>query len=166
MNFVDNYRKFTKLPVPILKETNLSSLINNNLIVASTFPKFNTIKLEKLMPGKVFVNTDEKLLSQVIINLLKNACEALILDNIENPSLKIKLLQTNSTTRVEISNNGNKIAPEIREQIFIPFFTTKEKGTGVGLSLSKQIMLKMHGDVILSSRNEDLTTFVIILETV
>lgn len=163
MNFVDNYRKFTKLPAPKLKETNLSSLINNNLLVASTFPKFNTIKLEKSMPEKLFINTDEKLLSQVIINLLKNACEALVLDKTENPKLKIKLLQTSSGAKVEISNNGPAIASEIREQIFIPFFTTKEKGTGVGLSLSKQIMLKMNGDILLSTTKEATTTFMIVL---
>lgn len=163
MNFVDNYRKFTKLPIPKLKQTNLSSLINNNLLVASTFPKFNTIKLEKSIPENLIVNTDEKLLSQVIINLLKNACEALILDKTETPKLKIKLLQTSSGTKVEISNNGPSIAPEIREQIFIPFFTTKEKGTGVGLSLSKQIMLKMNGDILLNTTKEETTTFTIVL---
>lgn len=163
MNFVDNYRKFTKLPDPSLKETNLSRLINNNLLAASTFPKFNTIKLEKSIPEKLFVNTDEKLLSQVIINLLKNACEALILGETGDPELKIKLLQTSYVTKVEISNNGPSIAPEIREQIFVPFFTTKEKGTGVGLSLSKQIMLKMNGDVMLSSTKDATTTFTIVL---
>lgn len=163
MNFVDNYRKFTKLPAPKLKETNLSSLINNNLLVASTYPKFNTIKLDKSIPENLMINTDEKLLSQVIINLLKNACEALILENIENPKLKIKLLQTSSCTKVEITNNGPTIAPEIREQIFIPFFTTKEEGSGVGLSLSKQIMLKMNGDILLDTSKDKITTFTIVL---
>lgn len=163
MNFVDNYRKFTKLPPPTLKKTNLTNLINNNLLVASTFPEFNTIKLEKLIPKNLTVNTDEKLLSQVIINLLKNACEALVLGETENPKIKIKLSQTSSCTKLEISNNGPKIPPEVREQIFVPFYTTKEKGTGVGLSLSKQIMLKMQGDVILNSRNENFTTFTIVL---
>lgn len=163
MNFVDNYRKFTKLPAPKLKETDLTNLIENNLLVASTFPKFNTIKLNKSLPEKLLVNTDEKLLSQVIINLLKNACEALILDNIEKPKLTVKLLQTSSCTKVEITNNGSTIAPEIREQIFIPFFTTKEKGTGVGLSLSKQIMLKMNGDILLNKSKDKITTFTIVL---
>jgi len=162
MNFVDNYRKFTKLPVPKLKETDLVGLIHNNLLAASTFPEFNTIKLEKAIPEKLFINTDEKLLSQVVINLLKNACEALTLTKTENPKIKIKLLKTGSCTKVEISNNGPAIAPEIREQIFIPFFTTKDNGSGVGLSLSKQIMLKMNGDVLLNTTKE-ATTFSIIL---
>ena len=111
------------------------------------------------------VNTDEKLLSQVIINLLKNAFEALILGNVENPKILLNLRQSNNTTRIEISNNGPHIPAEIREQIFIPFFTTKEEGSGVGLSLSKQIMLKMNGDIILKSTRDELTAFSVILYT-
>ena len=163
MNFVDNYRKFTKLPAPKFNEINLSTFIENNLLVASTFPNFNTIKLDKSIQKNLVAKTDEKLLSQVIINLFKNACEALVLGNTKEPKLKIKLLQSNSSTKIEISNNGPAIAPEIREQIFIPFFTTKENGTGVGLSLSKQIMLKMNGDILLSKTKNAMTTFTIVL---
>ncbi len=163
MHFVDNYRKFTKLPLPKLIPVNLSTLIDNSLLAASTYPKFNNIKLEKSIPENSMVNTDEKLLSQVIINLLKNACEALILGNVENPKILLSLRQSNNTTRIEITNNGPHIPAEIREQIFIPFFTTKEDGSGVGLSLSRQIMLKMNGDVLLNSIKEKQTTFTIIL---
>jgi len=106
---------------------------------------------------------DENLLSQVIINLLKNACEALQIGNTEFPELKIKLFKTENNIRLEISNNGPDIPPDIREQIFIPFYTTKDEGSGVGLSLSKQIMLKMNGDVVLNSRKDNFTTFSIII---
>ncbi len=163
MHFVDNYRKFTKLPVPKLIPVNLSNLIDNSLVAAGTFSKFNTIKLEKSIPDNVMVITDEKLLSQVIINLLKNACEALTSHHTEKPKIVIRLRQSNNTTKIEITNNGPQIPPELREQIFIPFFTTKEDGSGVGLSLSKQIMLKMNGDVLLNSMKEKSTTFTIIL---
>lgn len=163
MNFVNNYRKFTKLPAPKITKVDLSSLLENNLIAAGTFPKFSTIELDKSIPKNLFVQTDEKLLSQVIINLLKNACEALVLDTIENPKIIVSLKQTNTSTKIEITNNGPLIAPEIREQIFIPFFTTKEEGSGVGLSLSKQILLKMNGDVLLNSNKDKHTTFTIIL---
>ena len=163
MHFVDNYRKFTKLPVPKLTPVNLSDLIENSLVAAGTFPKFDTIELEKSIPENLLVITDENLLSQVIINLLKNACEALIFHNTENPKINIGLRQLNNTTRIEITNNGPHIPPEIREQIFVPFFTTKDDGSGIGLSLSKQIMLKMNGDVLLNSMKEKSTTFTIIL---
>jgi two-component system nitrogen regulation sensor histidine kinase NtrY len=162
-NFVDNYRKFTKLPAPKLKEVNLSTLIENNLIVATTFSRFSTITLKKNIPEKLICISDEKLLSQVLINLLKNASEALVLENIKNPEITVKLQQTNNISKIEITNNGPAIPPEIREQIFIPFFTTKDEGSGVGLSLSKQIMLKMNGDILLKSGQDKLTTFTVVL---
>ena len=77
--------------------------------------------------------------------------------------MRITLKKTDNTAKLEITNNGPTIPPEIREQIFIPFFTTKEEGSGVGLSLSKQIMLKMNGDVVLNSKKDMQTTFTIIL---
>lgn len=163
MNFVDSYRKFTKLPDPKLNPFNLSSLIENNLLAASTFPNFSEIKLDCSMAEDIMVTADEELLSQVITNLLKNAGEALILGKVEKPKITIRTFQKENTTHLKISNNGPGIPPEIREQIFTPFFTTKDKGSGVGLSLSKQIMLKMNGDVVLNSLHEKETTFTIVL---
>lgn len=163
MSFVDNYRKFTKLPAPKFAEVNLSQIVENNLMVSSTYCGFENIKLEKIIPEKCSISTDEKLLSQVIINLLKNACEALVMGNIESPKLTIKLIKTDNTARLEITNNGPDIPPEIKEQIFIPFYTTKEEGSGVGLSLSKQIMLKMNGDIVLTTSAKNKTTFTVVL---
>lgn len=163
MNFVENYRKFTKLPTPQSRIVNISQLVENNIIASNCFYGFNTIELEKSIPESLEVFTDEKLLSQVIINLLKNACEALISGKTENPKIIIKLLKTNIDVRLEISNNGPNIPSEIREQIFIPFYTSKDDGSGIGLSLSKQIMLKMNGDVILNQPKDNFTCFVVIL---
>ena len=165
MSFVNNYRKFTKLPQPEMKETNISDLLENNILAAETFKKFNTIQLIKHITENIKSITDEKLLSQVIINLLKNACEALTNEPSENPKLRIKLSKTEAKIKIEISNNGPVIPPEIKEQIFIPFFTTKEDGTGVGLSLSKQIMLKMDGDILLESSKDLGTVFSVIINS-
>ncbi len=166
MNFVDNYRKFTKLPEPHLKEVNLSALIENNLLAASAFPGFNTIKINKSIPENILFVTDEKLQSQVITNLLKNALEALLSETIDNPTLTIKLWQSDNTAKIEIINNGPQIPVEMREQIFVPFYTTKENGSGIGLSLSKQIMLTMGGDVLLNTKNKDQTSFIVVLNKV
>jgi len=163
MSFVNNYRKFTKLPAPKFTDVDLTQIIENNLLAASTYCGFDRIEVEKILMDSYIVSTDEKLLSQVIINLLKNACEALEFGEIEYPKLKIELLKTENNIRLEISNNGPDIPAEIREQIFIPFYTTKDSGSGVGLSLSKQIMLSMNGDVTLNSKDENLTTFTIVL---
>jgi nitrogen fixation/metabolism regulation signal transduction histidine kinase len=163
MNFVENYRKFTKLPEPKLSQVNVSSLIEHNLLAASTFPNFSTIKLVIAVDENLRVTADEKLLSQVIINLLKNACEALVLNKIENPKITIRTIEKDHATHLKISNNGPAIPAEIREQIFTPFFTTKDQGSGVGLSLSKQIMLKMNGDVLLNSIKEKDIIFTVVL---
>lgn len=165
INFVENYRKFTKLPEPRFKKVNLSSLIDNNLLAATAYPGFETIKIEKLIPKDVVFPTDEKLLSQVILNLLKNALEVLLIEGTSNPYIGIKLLQSERAVTIEIINNGPPIPPEIKEQIFIPFFTTKENGTGIGLSLSRQIILQMGGDLMLTLTNERKTIFSIILNS-
>ena len=165
INFVENYRKFTKLPEPHFKKVNLSSLIDSNLMTASAYPGFNTIRIEKFIPKDIMFSTDEKLLSQVILNLLKNALEVLIMENTKNPHISIKLLRTGNAVKIEITNNGPLIPPEIKEQIFIPFYTTKENGSGIGLSLSKQIILQMGGDIILKSGKDEKTTFSIFLNS-
>jgi signal transduction histidine kinase len=165
INFVENYRKFTKLPEPHYKEVNLCTLIESNLITASAYPEFSTIKIEKSVPKDISFSTDEKLLSQVILNLLKNALEVLIIENTENPQIGIKLIKNDSSVKIDISNNGPQIPPELKEQIFVPFFTTKENGSGIGLSLSKQIILQMGGDIKLTTGRESQTTFSIILNS-
>ncbi|MBU1368757.1 MAG: HAMP domain-containing histidine kinase, partial [Bacteroidetes bacterium] len=163
INFVENYRKFTKLPEPHYKEVNLASLIESNLIAASAYPEFETITIQKSIPENISCSTDEKLLSQVILNLLKNAVEVLIIEKTLNPQIGIRLIKNDSSVKIDITNNGPQIPPEIREQIFVPFFTTKENGSGIGLSLSKQIILQMGGDIMLSSGKDQQTTFSIVL---
>jgi signal transduction histidine kinase len=67
------------------------------------------------------------------------------------------------SVRIEVSNNGPRIAPELASQIFVPFFTTKEDGSGIGLSLSKQIMRLQGGSIVLLPYQDELTTFVVML---
>ncbi len=163
MNFVENYRKFTKLPEPQFKEVNISSLIENSLISACAFSGFENIKVKTMLPEKLMFSADEKLLSQVFINLIKNATEAMIEGKTKIPQLIIKALQIGNRVKIKVINNGPIIPPYIKEQIFIPFYTTKENGSGIGLSLSKQIMLKMGGDILLNKEENRETTFTILL---
>jgi signal transduction histidine kinase len=86
---------------------------------------------------------DEKLISQVLINLVKNAFQA----NAENQNAKVKILSglgDNGRPEIRVVDNGPGIPEDVLDKIFIPFFTTKENGSGIGLSLSRQIM-QMHG---------------------
>lgn len=161
MNFVENYRKFTKLPEPELKQIDLSLLIENNILAASGFKGFNTVEFDKNLPIKAIAIADMKLMSQVITNLIKNGIEAMVQEGTSNPRMVIRLKQQDNLYRIEIINNGPIIPKEIKEQIFVPFFTTKEEGSGIGLSLSKQIMLKMGGDIHLKTIDNMLTAFIV-----
>jgi nitrogen fixation/metabolism regulation signal transduction histidine kinase len=165
MNFVQNYRKFTKLPQPDIQNINLSDILENSITIIKSYPNSEKIKILKNIPSGIFIYSDDKLISQVIINILKNAYEALInKESIEQPSISISLKKSGNNVSIEISDNGNPIPNEIKEQIFVPFYTTKEKGSGIGLSLSKQILLQMNGDIVLKKSDKQLTTFVIRLK--
>ncbi len=94
---------------------------------------------------------------------MKNAIKALIETNTENPRLTVKLSRNDDSYHIAVSNNGPLIPPEIREQIFVPFYSTKEKGSGIGLSLSKQMMMKMNGDVMLNASQDGQTAFVVVV---
>ena len=165
MNFVQNYRKFTKLPQPAIHKINLSDILENSITVIKSYSYIEKIKLIKNIPPDIFVNSDDKLISQVIINILKNAYEAIIgEESIEQPTISISLKKIGNNVSIEISDNGNPIPDEIKEQIFVPFYTTKETGSGIGLSLSKQILLHMNGDIVLKKSDKKLTTFIIRLK--
>ncbi len=163
MNFVNNYRKFTKLPEPDYKKTNLSELLESNLIASMAYSGFESIDILKSIPKNTYFNTDAELLSQVITNILKNASEALIQSKTTNPRIEIKLIKFSDSVKIEIKNNGPEISSEIKEQIFVPFYTTKKEGSGIGLSLSKQILLSMGGDILLKTSIENAVIFSIIL---
>jgi len=162
--FVDNYRKFTKLPEPDFKKVELNELISNVLLGCSGFKNFKTVRVEERLPDSLVVITDRNLLSQVLINLIKNALEHYGEDmTIEDPIIQVAISEEGEQVKIDVCNKGEGIAPELREQIFVPFFTTKEDGSGIGLSLSKQIMLKLGGDIILRTNSRDFTCFTISL---
>ena len=104
--------------------------------------------------------TDKDLLEQVLINLILNAIEALKTTTI--PEIKINnYTNENNKTIIEIIDNGNGIDPEIIDKIFIPFYTTKENGSGIGLSLSRQILKQQGGNITVRSEKNKGTTMMI-----
>jgi len=113
----------------------------------------------KIDPADLILYADENLISQVVINLLKNAIQAI--GNQPDRQIDIQVY-CNETEEVliEIKNNGPVIPPEIAEHIFIPFFTTKKGGSGIGLSISRQIMRLSGGSLILLPDNKE-TKFIL-----
>jgi signal transduction histidine kinase len=105
---------------------------------------------------------DESMMTQVVINLLKNAVQAI--GGTKEGEIRIRAyVDSQDVVRMEVANNGPKIAPEVAEQMFVPFFTTKEEGSGIGLSLSKQMMRLQGGNVSLLPYRDEWTTFVVTL---
>lgn len=144
MMFVESYRELTRLPKPDKKIFRVEELISRIKVLYTSLENSEIIKLDvTITPPEMELFADENLISQVLINLTKNALQA----NEKNPEGKIQVIAGfNSEHRPEIQvvDNGPGIPVEILEQIFVPFFTTREYGSGIGLSLSRQIM-RLHG---------------------
>jgi len=142
IKFVENYRLLTRIPPPVLEEIDLKRLIENEINLLG-----RDIEL-LLMSSETQILGDKVQIAQVVMNLLKNAVEAV--RESQNPEDKIWVeIAHNSKGRLyaDVCNNGTLINDETRENLFVPFFTTKEQGHGIGLPLSHQIMLLHEGSL-------------------
>lgn len=159
LSFVDSYRQFTRIPTPVPSLFYVRDFLDRMVELARhQHPCDNITFCVDIHPEDLLVYADENLISQVVINLLKNAIQAIG----TQPDGKIALhAYANPTDEViiEVKNNGPVIPPSIAEHIFIPFFTTKEGGSGIGLSVSRQIMGLSGGSISLLPDKE--TRFVL-----
>lgn len=158
-DFVNEYRKLTKIPQPKKEEIILYPYLEDigKLMHAEMGKHEIKFKL-KLHREDFAIIADPKLLQQVLINLIKNSIEAL--KNTENARIMIASdLSEESRPTIEICDNGTGIDKDIHDEIFTPFFSTKEEGSGIGLSLSRQIMRLHGGTIVLSDHNEFKTCF-------
>jgi two-component system nitrogen regulation sensor histidine kinase NtrY len=144
MSFVDSYRKLTRVPEPDRELFKAAELIDRAKILYNSLEKSEKTDLSfSLSDPGLEIFADKNLISQVLINLLKNALES----NACNPEGKIRIaarLDENLHPEICVIDNGPGIPAENIDQIFVPFFTTRENGSGIGLSISRQIM-KAHG---------------------
>lgn len=144
IHFVEKYRNLTKIPDPNFSVYYIKNQFENIFNLLKKELSENNIQLEiDVVPEKLEFTADEQLVEQVLINMLKNSIQAL--ENTKNPLIKLKAFINNNGRRViQVIDNGQGIISEVGDKIFIPFFTTKSSGSGIGLSLSKQIM-RLHG---------------------
>ena len=163
VNFVMSYRKLTRLPSPEPTLFDVRPFLERMVQLAGHQHPDSAIRIVlKEVQEDLMAYADENLLTQVMTNLLKNAVQAIG----EAPDGEIRLrayCDEQDMVRIEVSNNGPKILPEVAEQMFVPFFTTKEEGSGIGLSLSKQMMRLQGGSISLLPYRDEWTTFVVVL---
>ncbi|MDR0757535.1 MAG: GHKL domain-containing protein [Tannerella sp.] len=161
ISFVDSYRKFTHIPTPkpsLFYVRKFTERMVQLAIHQNPYPNI-TVTIN-VAPDDLILHADENLIGQVMLNLLKNAMQAIGHEQ-DNGHIEVKA-HCNETESViiEVSNNGPAIPPEKAEHIFVPFFTTKEGGSGIGLSVARQIMQLSGGSIILKNTpHGEKTTF-------
>lgn len=146
-SFVEKYRSLTKIQALKTSEFSILEFFEKSVSLFKEELRKNNIEIKlNIDPENISLEADEKLLEQVLINLIKNSIESV--KNSNNKTITISALY-NSDNQVEISvsDTGKGITDEIIDKIFMPFFTTKEEGSGIGLSLARQIM-RLHGGSI------------------
>ncbi len=163
MKFTEAYKTISRMPPPVFTPVKSEDFIKRVEMLCKMITKDFVLELEigaNSDPWVFYIDTE--LLDNVIINLVKNAMEAM--DSSRQARLSISLKHSNTgKTILELKDNGRGMNEEIMSEIFVPFFTTKRDGSGIGLSLSNQI-IRSHGGIIeVNSQPGEGTTFTIIL---
>lgn len=160
VRFVESYRQLTRIPAPNCRPFYLRPFLERMRTLAlqgqeKSVPVSIEIDVE---PTDLLLYADEDLIGQVVLNLLKNALQALTEE--KQGEIRIEARETESgAIVVDVSDNGKGMPAEVAENVFVPFFTTKQDGSGIGLSLSRQIMRLHGGRLILKSTRPEGTVF-------
>ena len=148
IRFVSRYRELLHVPEPSAEDVGVAGLLNN--VVTLLQPSLKNISIKvKVVPESLIVFADRQLIDQVLINLVKNAGDALT--DTADPQISLTAKLSFGRVIISVTDNGPGIHEDDIDQVFIPFFTTKREGSGIGLSLSRQIMTAHKGDIALES---------------
>ena len=160
IHFVESYRELAGVAKPILKALMLDPLINKAIDLTQEQCAEASVTCTYLAKTEdILIYADESQISRILINLIKNAIQA----GAHHINI-IAEIDGNDQTLIHVVNDGAPISPESQEQIFIPFFTTKPNGSGIGLSLSRQIMRAHNGTLDLVRSDEESTVFEMIFK--
>ncbi|MDX8571841.1 ATP-binding protein [Elizabethkingia sp. HX QKY] len=142
LNFINNYRQVAELPKPKLQKISIRPVIEKVLrLMESEFQNKNIILTANIKDYMILA--DEKMLERSLINLLTNALHAV--EDLDNGKIEINTDQQNTRTVIQVKDNGIGISEQISDKIFLPFFTTRNSGSGIGLTLTKSIMEAHNG---------------------
>lgn len=153
LDFVENYRKLTRIPMPAMQIFPVSVLFDD---LQKLVPMNGVRFIYSITPSQLRLYADRSMIEQVLINLLKNAQEAC--SDSTHPEVRVKAFRQDGIPVITVSDNGSGIVPEALDKVFVPFFTTKPKGSGIGLSVCRQIMNRHGGNIVVASEIEKGTT--------
>jgi two-component system, NtrC family, nitrogen regulation sensor histidine kinase NtrY len=159
LHFVNTYRNLTKIPQPNFGFCKVADILANVGNLMNEEIKSHSIELKiHSEPENISFTADDHLIEQVLINLVKNSLQAL--KGHENGMIKLQsFFNKRGRVTIQVIDNGPGILPEVLEKIFIPFFTTKPSGSGIGLSLSRQILKLHNGSITAQSAPDKETIF-------
>ncbi|CAH9049413.1 Adaptive-response sensory-kinase SasA [Pseudoalteromonas sp. CIP111854] len=165
LGFIESYRKLTHIPQLDISNVKVQTLIDDVIsLMKNDFEQANITLRCNVEPPTLSINADKKMLEQVLLNLLTNAKDALAEDNGNAKQVTLSA-QVNRYAKCEICihDNGKGIDPNALDKIFVPFFTTKPSGSGIGLALSQQIIHHHKGRLKVASTPEAGTSFTMVL---
>ncbi len=161
LHFVKNYRRLMRVPTPELHKVKVKELLKSVNTLLQPDMEARRVKLSFYLPNEeAILEADQELLEQVLINLIKNGMEAC--QEVPEPHVEVIAYrdeQDRNRFRIDVQDNGPGIPEDVLDKIFLPFYTTKKQGSGIGLSLSRQIMRQHGGTIRVSSPAGGPTTF-------
>ncbi|WP_316850795.1 sensor histidine kinase [Pedobacter agri] len=158
LDFVKDYRLIAELPTPNLESHTIGEILKHIKILMQPFAKAkNTILNVEQTSSKITVQLDLKLIEQVLINLITNSIYAV--EENENPYISVKYRLENTKLYIDVTDNGKGIESDDLEKIFVPFYTTRKNGSGIGLTISRNIMKMHRGSIEVVSAPTEQTTF-------
>lgn len=161
LHFVESYRQLTRLPKPNFKIIHISELFDNvHQLMKKQIEESNVVFNINILPEGLEITADFEMMEQVLINLIINAIHAI--REIDDPVITLSAnIDIYSRVNLTVTDNGPGILPEVQEKIFIPFFTTKKEGSGIGLSMCRQIVRLHNGTISVKSKPNQHTVFTI-----
>jgi nitrogen fixation/metabolism regulation signal transduction histidine kinase len=157
LDFVEKYRSLTSLPKPDLSKFTIADLFRKCKLLMESNISNNVKIIASVSPEDLAITADYAQIEQILINLIKNAAEAL--SGKPDGTIHLKAFYADDAALIQVEDNGIGIPNDIIEDIFVPFYTTKENGSGIGLSLSKQIMQNHDGTILVNSALEKGSVF-------
>lgn len=152
LTFVENYRNLTRIPRPNFRYFAVKELFERaHVLLKPKMDKYGITCTRKLFPEDLMITADPDLMDQVFINLLLNAIDA-VRDTTDPQIEVVASINEGDRVTIDFADNGMGIKPDILDKIFMPFFTSKKEGSGIGLSLSRQIMHLHKGSITVKSK--------------